>query len=344
MSLDVQLLGMENPLLDISAEVDDALLQKYGLKSNDAILAEPKHLPIYDELVAGYKVDYIAGGSTQNTMRVGAWALQQPKRFAFMGCVGKDANGDKLRAVAEAAGVDVRYRVDPETPTGVCGVLLTGKHRSMVTNLAAANKYTEEHLLLPDNWAYVEGAKFFYSTGYFVTVSPASIMRVAKHAAETNKIYAFNLAAPFVSQFFTEPLMASSPYWDILFGNEEEARTFAKVNNFGTEDVTEIALKIAALPKANASRARLVLITQGALPTVVVENGVASEHPVLSIKLEEIVDTNGAGDAFVGGFLAALVRGKTTAECVRTGQYAARVILQQPGCTLPAHGPDAAFV
>lgn len=341
--MDGVLLGMENPLLDISAEVDNTFLQKYGLKANDAILAEEKHLPIYDELVKNYKVDYIAGGSTQNTMRVAQWMLQVPRSFVFMGCVGNDANGNQLRSVAEAAGVDVRYRVDPETPTGVCGVLLTGKDRSMVTNLAAANKYTEEHLLQPENWAVVEKAKFFYSTGYFVTVSPASIMRVAKHAAENNKIYAFNLAAPFVSQFFTEPLMASSPYWDILFGNDDEAQTFAKVNNFGTEDLNEIALKIAALPKVNIQRARLVLITRGSLPTVVAENGQLKEYPVLPIDSSEIVDTNGAGDAFVGGFLSALVRGKTTAECIRAGQYAARVILQQPGCTIPSHSPNADF-
>lgn len=38
------LLGCGNPLLDIIATVDDAFLQKYGLKPDDAILAdENKH-------------------------------------------------------------------------------------------------------------------------------------------------------------------------------------------------------------------------------------------------------------------------------------------------------------
>lgn len=32
-----------------------------------------------------------------------------------------------------------------------------------------------------------------------------------------------------------------------------------------------------------------------------------------------IVDTNGAGDAFVGGFLSQLVLGKDVAECCRAG-------------------------
>lgn len=38
------LLGCGNPLLDICSTVDDAFLQKYGLKPDDAILAdEVKH-------------------------------------------------------------------------------------------------------------------------------------------------------------------------------------------------------------------------------------------------------------------------------------------------------------
>jgi len=89
--------------------------------------------------------------------------------------------------------------------------------------------------------------------------------------------------------------------------------------------------------------------------------------PVILIPKENIVDTNGAGldiffclmlkclqnigvdkqilnslpfvvlagDAFVGGFLAQLVLGKTIEECVKGGNYAANVIIQRSGCTFP---------
>ena len=63
----------------------------------------------------------------------------------------------------------------------------------------------------------------------------------------------------------------------------------------------EIALKAAALPKEDEGRPRMVVFTQGALPTIVVENGVATEYPVIPLAEGELVDTNGAGDAFVGG-------------------------------------------
>ena len=84
------LLGLGNPLLDISATVDRNFLEKYDLKSNDAILAEEKHKPMYDELVELYNANFIAGGSVQNTMRVAQWFLEKPRVATYMGCVGID--------------------------------------------------------------------------------------------------------------------------------------------------------------------------------------------------------------------------------------------------------------
>lgn len=55
------ILGMCNPLLDISAEVPEELLKKYELSLNNAILAEEKHIPLYEELVKSYPVQFIAG-------------------------------------------------------------------------------------------------------------------------------------------------------------------------------------------------------------------------------------------------------------------------------------------
>lgn len=46
------------------------------LKLNDQILAEDQHVPMYKELAAMADVEYIAGGATQNSIRVAQWMLQ----------------------------------------------------------------------------------------------------------------------------------------------------------------------------------------------------------------------------------------------------------------------------
>lgn len=48
---------------------NEALLEKYGLKANDAILAEEKHLGLYEELLNNYDAKLIAAGAAQNSAR-----------------------------------------------------------------------------------------------------------------------------------------------------------------------------------------------------------------------------------------------------------------------------------
>eukprot|EP00899_Mesostigma_viride_P012911 jgi/Mesvir1/21620/Mv04043-RA.1 len=330
-------LGMGNPLLDISAFVDEAYLEKYGLLANNAILAEEKHLPIYKEIVENYNVEYIAGGATQNSIRVCQWMLKTSGACTYMGCVGNDDFARKMQESATDCGMKVSYLVDEATPTGTCAVLVVGHNRSLVANLGAANNYKLEHLKQPENWAVVEKARVFYHAGFFITVSPPSIMAVANHACENNKIFTMNLSAPFIMQVppFLAALMEAIPYMDFLFGNETEAKTFAESQGWETRDVAEIALKIAAMPKKNTSRSRTVVFTQGADPTIVAADGKVTTYPITALDKSQIVDTNGAGDAFVGGFLSQLAQGKGVDEACRAGNYAAHVIIQRSGCTFP---------
>ena len=87
------LLGMGNPLLDISAVVEQDILDKYDLQLNNAILAEEKHNPLYKEMVDKYPVEYIAGGATQNSIRVCQWMLKTKGATTFIGCIGEDDFG-----------------------------------------------------------------------------------------------------------------------------------------------------------------------------------------------------------------------------------------------------------
>ncbi|XP_068111481.1 adenosine kinase isoform X2 [Hyperolius riggenbachi] len=352
------LFGMGNPLLDICAVVDKDFLDKYGLKANDQIMAEDKHKELFDELVKKFKVDYHAGGSTQNSVKVAQWMIQKPYKVGtFFGCIGTDKFGEILKKKAEEAHVDAHYYEQSEQPTGTCAACITGDnrhveevvsqgdcpvdshkkgHRSLVANLAAANCYDQgKHLDLKENWQLVEKAKVYYIAGFFLTVSPEAILKVATQASENNKIFCTNLSAPFISQFYKEPLMKVMPYVDILFGNETEAATFAREQGFETEDIKEIARKAQALPKVNTKRPRVVVFTQGHEDTIMATADEVLSFPVIEIDQTKIVDTNGAGDAFVGGFLSQLLSDKPLEECIRAGHYSAHVVIRRAGCTLP---------
>jgi adenosine kinase len=332
----MSLLGMGNPLLDISAVVPAEMLGKYGVKPDDAVLAEGEQLKVYDDLLENFadSVQYIAGGATQNSIRVAQWMSQKAGTTAYIGCIGADEYGAKLKAAATDAGVNVLYREDAEEGTGKCAVLVTADgERSLITDLKAANNYKIEHFNEEPQQAALAAAEIVYSSGFFLTVCPEAMVQAAKTMNAQAKTYMLNLAAPFLMQVppFWAAMNDVLPYADIVVGNESEAQTFAEVSEWGEVSMQEIAGKIQALPKEG--KARIAIVTQGSGSTIIATEGGIAEYPV--IVCESLVDTNGAGDAWVGGFLSGLVAGKDIPECVRAANYSANVVIQRSGCTVP---------
>ncbi|KAK8124912.1 adenosine kinase [Apiospora kogelbergensis] len=332
------LLCLENPLLDIQAQGNEALLEKYGLKANDAILAEEKHKALYEDLLTNYDAKLIAGGAAQNTAR-GAQYILPANSVVYLGGAGDDKYAAILHDAVKAAGLRVEYRVDPKEPTGRCGAIITGHNRSLCTDLGAANHYDLEHLKRDDIWKLVKNADFYYVGGFHFTVCPPAIMTLGEEAAANNKVFMVNMSAPFIAQFFKDPLDESAKYWDYLICNESEAEAYATSHELSCKptDVAAIAQHIADLPKANEKRKRTVVITQGTEPTIIATQGESKvqSFPVHAIEKEKITDTNGAGDAFAGGFVAGLVKGESLQKSVDMGQWLASLSIQELGPSYP---------
>mmetsp|Transcript_19561 Transcript_19561/g.47778 ORF Transcript_19561/g.47778 Transcript_19561/m.47778 type:complete len:349 (-) Transcript_19561:327-1373(-) len=340
------LLGVGNPLLDISADADMEMVKKYELKMSNAILAEEKHMPIYGELQKAKSVKYIAGGATQNSIRVAQWMMQKEGSTAFIGCVGKDDYAKKLTECAEGDGVKVMYLEDADTPTGTCACLIVDKERSLVANLAAANKYKIDHMKSEPIVPIYTGVSMVYIAGFFLTVSPETIMLLAEHCSDKGKTFCMNLSAPFIMMFFSEPLKKALPYMDFLFGNEGEAAEFGKMMKYEETDVAKIAA-LASKEESVKGKKRTVVFTQGSNCTCVAVDGKVTKYVVPKLDAKKIVDVNGAGDAFVGGFLSQLSEKKDIPTCVDAGHYAAQVIIQSSGTNLsgkPSYEPKKAEI
>ncbi|KAI0049799.1 Ribokinase-like protein [Auriscalpium vulgare] len=333
------LLCLGHPLLDIQVTHGEVLLEKYGLKANDAILAQDKHAPLrrsYDEVVRDYEVSYLAGGGAQTAARGAAYILP-PESVVFIGCVGDDELAAHLRAANHREGLREAYYVKKGERTGVCAVIITGTHRSLVTTLRAAQSFDIAHLHTPEISRLIDGARVFYVEGYFLRHAVDSVVEVGKKASESGKIFVTNLSAPYVAQFFKAELEEVLFYTDIIIGNEAEAAAWAvaaALPDTGPDDFPAIARALALLPKFEPARPRTVVLTQGPEATILVSAAAPDSprvFPVERLPDAQIVDTNGAGDAFAGGFLGALVAGKPIDECVRVGQRLGAMSVQMEG-------------
>lgn len=333
------LLGLGNPILDATVTTDEKFLQKYELDANNVILAEPQHQDLFTEVMTKMKPMFIAGGANQNSIRVAQWLLGRKHAVTFFGCVGNDDRAKILLEKAQEVGVNVRYLVNPEHPTGLCASIIVKDNRSLVCELGAALHFDYHFLQEPENWALVEKAKVYYICGFPFPVSPPAVRFIADHAFRHNKILVMNLSATYLVQYFLDPKINMMPFIDILFGNDTEAKALCELAGLPTKDIKAMALAVSQLPMANPGRKRVVIFTQGKDPTIVAMNGEVKVFNVDPVKKMVMKDTNGCGDAFVGGFLSQLVQGKDIDFCLNCGAYAAKTVIKHVGCTFPAK-PD----
>ncbi|TRM67648.1 Ribokinase-like protein [Schizophyllum amplum] len=328
-----KLFCMGDPLLDVQVH-DNDLLTRYDLTPNDAILAEDKHQPLYDEIAQHPNATYVAGGGAQTAARGAAYCLP-PKSVVYTGCVGGDDWADILRAADAHDGLDEVFLVRPDAKTGGCAVVITDHHRSLVTNHRAARLFHVSHLTSPSVAPLVSAAQVFYVEAFFLNHGLESVLHLATHASSTGKTLALNIGAPYIPVKLGDRLAQVLPHCDIIIANEVEAGSWATANGLpDPKDLPVVARALAMLPKVSKARPRLVIVTHGSRETVVVSSDAPDEPRTFKVpvlKDEDIADTNGAGDAFAGGFLAGYVQGKSLDECVAAGHKLASISISQPG-------------
>jgi sugar/nucleoside kinase (ribokinase family) len=108
--------------------------------------------------------------------------------------------------------------------------------------------------------------------------------------------------------------------WDVLVLNEKEALT-------ACTDIVDIN----QVPQKLAGAARNVIVTQGSNGAFGSFDGAAVQVPVGALQAIKAVDTTGAGDAFCGGLISALLLGAPPAAALEHGTRAAAKILCQVG-------------
>jgi sugar/nucleoside kinase (ribokinase family) len=103
---------------------------------------------------------------------------------------------------------------------------------------------------------------------------------------------------------------------DWVFVNEREARLYTG------------ATSLAHATRRWRARARNVVVKQGARGAFALSDGAIVRAAAPDVK---VADTTGAGDAFNGGFLAALVRGQSVQACLRAGVRVGSLSTRAPG-------------
>lgn len=311
-SLDIVAIG--DAIVDVIATADDAFLEKRGLvKGSMRLLTSSEAHDLYSAMGPGLE---ISGGSAANSM-AGAAALGLNAAF-----IGQVAN-DQLGAIFahDMSALKVRFQtpaIEGPPPTGRCLIIVTpDAQRTMSTFAGASHELTSAAL----DADLIRSASIIFLEGYlWGPARPrAAMLEAARIAYSAGRTIAFTLSESLCIGDRGEGVlgMIRSNRLDILFGNEQEIRHLT-----GCDDLAD---SIAALLDHVAT----LVITRGETGAMAIQPGEMVEVP--AARVEQVVDTTGAGDLFAAGFLAARCRGRDLGDCLKAGSIAAAEVISHFG-------------
>jgi len=272
-------------------------------------------LPQPGETILGndYRIFFGGKGANQSiaAARCGA-------SVSMIGKVGDDDSGRSARDNLERNGVAATgVRNESETPTGMAMILVEDSGQNMIAVVSGANSR-----LKPDN---IETASpMFQNAGLLIVQLEIPLETVEAAILAARKAEAHVVLNPSPGRPLPENLLTQT---DSFILNETELVLITGENDL-LKGVTQLVEK---------SGARVV-VTLGAQGVVIC----APDYPMQYIASHkvEVVDTVGAGDAFVGAYAAAVTEGKSFAQAAAWGNAAGALAVTKPGAqsALPIRG------
>lgn len=183
---------------------------------------------------------------------------------------------------------------------------------------------------------FTTNPKFYYIEGFFIP-EKMDICRMLheKFSPNSDTVLITNLNAPYIIKTYQKDITWMTMNADIVFGNRDEFEELATINGFGS---MEELLTDLFSTYSKGIKQKIVVVTDGANDVIFYkgnENGNESGSvnvPIVDKK--EILDTTGAGDSFVAGFIHELIRGKDIRECIEFGVSISSEVIRTIGCNL----------
>ena len=306
-------IAIGNALVDVITTAPPEFLSERGIaKGSMRLIPADEAETLYAAMGSGRE---ISGGSAANTV-AGMAALGA--RPAFVGRVADDQLGAVFAHDIRASGVS--YTTAASTggaPTGRCLIVVTPDgDRTMNTYLGACQELSEADLDADS----VAASEILYLEGYLwdPLVPRAAMKKAIAVARAHNRKVAFTLSDVFCVEGHRadfQELLAS--HVDLMFGNEHEVCALYQTKNL-EEAMAELAKHTA-----------IAVITRSSEGAIVLEGG--NRHVISGEKVAKVVDSTGAGDMFAGGFMAALVEGRSLPDCARVGCITAAEVITHYG-------------
>lgn len=268
-----------------------------GTSLVDVIVQGFDHKPVS---ASGYRAESCSinvGGEAVNGVIT---AAKLGARASVLCHLGRDLEGDMVVSALEKYGVDTSNVVRDEHPTPVTTMLVDADgSRKSITNLAHKHNFHPERYL-----DCLKGAKAVVLGSLFRAPfdDPAIVKAVVEYAHENGILVFADTKIPNFAKITLDDLKDSLPYIDYITPNEDEGRFFT-----GEDDPEKMADVLLAKGVKN------VIVKLGG-------KGCLFKNSEQTIRLDaydiNAVDTTGAGDNLLAGFVCEILRGKNIEDAL----------------------------
>ena len=308
-----KILGVGTALVDVICRVEDNIISDLNLSKGSMTLIEESQI---QNIRSNFTNPLItSGGSVCNTVHELNFGSHEA---SFYGKVSDDEYGNAFIQDLEKANISFKgVSRKSDLPTGCCNILVSPDgERTMATHIGIGSQLqpdeVSENILDNIDHMYMESYLWDHE------LTKKTLKKFGDIARSKNIEISLSLSDPFcVDRHRDELNNFIKENVDLVFCNFDEAKMFSQ---------SETMADVSSFFKDYGKK---IVMTSGAEGAYFFYNDDVSHQP--SKKIENVIDTTGAGDNFAAGFLDFYLSGKSVDEALINGNSRAVEVIQQLG-------------
>jgi sugar/nucleoside kinase (ribokinase family) len=308
-----KILGVGTALVDVICQVDDNIISDLNLSKGSMTLIEESQI---QNIRSNFTNPLItSGGSVCNTVHELNFGSHEA---SFYGKVSDDEYGNAFIQDLEKANISFKgVSRKSDLPTGCCNILVSPDgERTMATHIGIGSQLqpdeVSENILDNIDHMYMESYLWDHE------LTKKTLKKFGDIAKSKNIEISLSLSDPFcVDRHRDELNNFIKENVDLVFCNFDEAKMFSQ---------SETMADVSSFFKNYGKK---IVMTSGAEGAYFFYNDDVSHQA--SKKIENVIDTTGAGDNFAAGFLDFYLSGKSVDEALINGNTRAVEVIQQLG-------------
>ena len=308
--------GIGNAIVDVIVNVEDKYLEDQDIRKGMMSLVDLKAIENISDTIEIKTT--VSGGSVANSIVALA---QNGMNTAFIGKVSDDEIGSKFIDGLKSENVTFACKAQSDdSKSGRCIVMVTpDAQRTMSTYLGISQKLNSGDI----NQDVIKNSSITYLEGYLWDLDDAqvAIKHATDYAKSSGNLVAFSVSDVFCIERFRDSFRSMiDSNVDIVFANKEEIKSLYENDNI--EEITKIL----------SQQERIYAITMGEEGALIIKGD--ETYKIEAQKIENLVDTTGAGDLFAAGFLEHFIKNESLESCGSRGVEMASRVIQQYGARL----------